>query len=269
MPLNVYAIGASRNIGYFAAIRLLDAGATITFLFRSASTDETIKKFAEEGKAHVVKGDALIENDVRLGWEKALEHGPVDFVLFTVGGTPKFHLLRGAVITPENLVTQCLLNVLCTMPSDHSKLVAISSTGLTKTSHASLPLPLKPLYGYLLAVPHKDKVGAERVITHCAGWQWDPNEKEPGEDIMGPKWMERSGLPEAGSMAKNVLVIRPALLTDGKCLADAEQSKKTYRVSEQELGGWTVSRKDVAHFVADAILNRWDEFSGKTVNISY
>jgi len=105
------------------------------------------------------------------------------------------------------------------------------------------------LYGYLLAVPHKDKVGAERLISHWAGH---------GTPKKTVSIMERPGLPEAGSL-KRVLVIRPALLTDGECRAEKpgrNASVAPYRVSEQELGKWMVSRKDTAHFVVDAILNR-------------
>lgn len=156
--------------------------------------------------------------------------------------------------------------------SPQPRIITISSIGLTKTSHASLPLPLKPLYGYLLAVPHKDKVGAERLISHCAGWTWNTEEDgEPDEGIMGPNWTERPDLPEAGSL-KRVLVIRPALLTDGECRAEKpgrDAGVPPYLVSEKELGKWTVSRKDTAHFVADAILNRWSDFENKCVNIAY
>jgi len=160
--------------------------------------------------------------------------------------------------------------------SPQPRIIALSSMGLTRTSHAALPLFLKPVYGYLLSVPHKDKVGVERVISHCAGWIWDTkNDGEPGDDIMGSDWTNQEGLPAAGSL-KRVLVIRPALLTDGECVADKDRTggtkgkgKEAYRVSERELGGWTVSRKDVAHFVADAVLNRWDEFENKRVSIAY
>ena len=182
------------------------------------------------------------------------------------------------VISPANLVTQSTLNVLCTMPQSdpQPKIIMLTSTGLTGSSHAALPLLLKPLYGYLLAVPHKDKLGAERAIAYSAGWEWIAKDAgELGEDIMGPgDWMKREGLPAPG-MLKRVLVVRPALLTDGECIAEKPKGKGKnkcgvgYRVSERELGGWTISRKDVAHFIVDAALNRWDEFEQKLVNVGY
>ena len=108
--MNVYAIGASRNIGYHAARRLLGLfalfvtpihgililasipakGATVTFLLRSPSIfdkDEQIQPYIRSGHARIIKGDALKVEDVKRGWESALEFkgGAIDLVLFTLG----------------------------------------------------------------------------------------------------------------------------------------------------------------------------------------
>lgn len=64
-------------------------------------------------------------------------------------------------------------------------------------------------------------------------------------------WTHREGLPEFGTL-KKILVVRPALLMDGERKAGKKGKDIGYKVSEQELGGWTVSRKDVAHFVVEA-----------------
>lgn len=103
---NILALGASKNIGYFAAIRLLgepascvllpnfnscflaDAGATVTFLLRNPAVfdeDEAIKKAVAAGKAFLVKGDGLNQDDVARAWAEATSHGHVDTLLFTVG----------------------------------------------------------------------------------------------------------------------------------------------------------------------------------------
>ncbi|KAJ3764344.1 hypothetical protein EV360DRAFT_31524 [Lentinula raphanica] len=275
--MNVLAIGASRNIGYYASLRLLAAGCNVTLMLRSPSafdSDEAVQKYVKEGKAHLVKGDALVQSDVKHAWDEASTHGAVDLILFSVGGTPSFSATKGFIITPANLVTQSLLNVLCTMSTQSAqpKLITISSAGLTRSAHAKVPLLLKPVY-YLLDVPHKDKMGAERAIAHIAGWKWNVEQDgEPQADIMGSdRWMDRDGFPAEGSF-KNVLVIRPALLTDGECKADKAEGKGKagYKVQEGEpSGAYTVSRKDVAHFVADAALNRWNEYQNKCVTISY
>lgn len=72
---------------------------------------------------------------------------------------------------------------------------------------------------------------------------------------------------------KRILVIRPAVFTDGESVAEKEtpggKEKAPYRVSESEIGGYTISRKDVAHFIVDAVANHWDKFEGRRVNICY
>ncbi|KAJ7746829.1 hypothetical protein DFH07DRAFT_923958 [Mycena maculata] len=279
LKLNVLAVGASRNIGYFSAVRLLDKGATVTFLLRSPAVfddDALIQGYIKSGHVRLVKGDATKEEDTRRAWNEA---GVVDALIFSVGkylrGTPSFSILKGIVIDQPNLCAQSILNVLCTMPTyadaPQPRIIVISSIGLTRTAHDALPHLIKPMYS-MLNGPHRDKIGMERVLAHCAGWTWNSKaDGEPGADIVGEGWRERPGLPAPGTL-KRVLVIRPALLTDGKCVADkvaaSGKEKKTYRVSEEELGGYTISRKDTAHFVVDA-LARWDEFENKRVNVAY
>ena len=107
--MNVYTLGASKNIGYYSAIRLLGMtalvshfvvllikscpgkGATVTFLLRKPEVfdnDELIQPHVKSGKARLVKGDALSIEDVARGWaeaQSASESHRVDAVLFTVG----------------------------------------------------------------------------------------------------------------------------------------------------------------------------------------
>ena len=181
------------------------------------------------------------------------------------GGTPQFKLTKGFVISPPNLVTQALLNCLETLPTPTPKIITISSTGLTRASHQKLPLPLKPFYGYLLQVPHKDKCGAEEVLAHCAGWPWDKRDSA-GPAILGDEWERR--VPGQNQL-KSVVVIRPALLTDGNCRAN-QSGEGAYRVKEGDLeGGWTVSRQDVAHFLVEGVIKHWDKWEGKFASIAY
>ncbi|KAG6829715.1 hypothetical protein H0H87_010451 [Tephrocybe sp. NHM501043] len=280
--MNILVIGGSRNIGYYAALRFLDAGHNVTFLLRNPSafdSDATVKKHVESGLANLVKGDALIKSDVQNAWAasaKKAEGGVVDALIFTVGAVSsqaKFSITQGVVISPPNLVTQALLNALATLPSPHIKILTISSTGITRASKASLPLPIRALYAYLIASPHRDKLGAERLISHVAGLEWDVAEYgEVAEDVLDKegKWKETEGLPAPGTV-QNVLVVRPATLTDGECLADKAvgTQKSPYRVSEKDFKTWTVSRKDVGHLVFDAVVNRWDELRSKRINVGY
>lgn len=268
----VLVIGGSRNIGYYSAIRLLALGATVTFLLRSPHVfeqDDTIQRYIKEGKARLVQGDALVKSDIRRAWSEAQHQDarPVDFLIFTVGGTPNFSLTKGFTITPPNLVTQSLINVLETLPSPHPKIITISSAGLTHASHKSLPFLLKPVYGYLISEPHKDKCGAEEVISHSAGWEWDARDSA-GDNILGVGWTSR--VPNTGEL-KSIVVIRPALLTDGECRADVQgKGSEAYRVKEGDLErSWTVSRKDVAHFLVEVVVRHWQEWEGKCASIAY
>ncbi|KAI6045788.1 hypothetical protein EDC04DRAFT_2865292 [Pisolithus marmoratus] len=246
--IKVLTVGGSRNIGYHTSLRLLSSG-----------------------KARLVNGDALVREDVERAWVEAAkgdDNRPVDFLVFTIGGTPRFTVSKGFVISPPNLVTQALLNCLETLPTPQPKIIAISSMGLTRISHNSLPLLLKPLYSYLLQVPHKDKCGAEEVLAHCAGWPWEEGDSA-GPEILGANWKER--VPGHGQL-KSVVVVRPALLTNGECRADeVHRRKQPYRVNEGDLstGSYTVSRKDVAHFLVEAVIKDWDTWQGKRVSIAY
>ncbi|KAG2133675.1 uncharacterized protein EDB93DRAFT_862640 [Suillus bovinus] len=269
----VLVIGGSRNIGYYSAIRLLALGATVTFLLRSPQVfdqDETIQHYIKEGKARLIQGDALVKDDVRRAWSEAQHQQedntrPVDFLIFTVGGTPQFSLTKGFTMTPLNLVTKCFINVLETLPSPHPNIIAISSFGITHASRKSVPLLLKPLYKYALPIMHKDKRGMEEAISHSAGWKWDARDSA-GDEILGVDWT--SNIPNAGDF-KNIAVIRPALLTDGECRADVKGSE-AYRVKDGDLeSSWSVSRKDVAHFLVEGMVKHWQEWEGKCTSIAY
>ncbi|KAI5117118.1 hypothetical protein M0805_003670 [Coniferiporia weirii] len=274
--MNVLSIGGSRNIGYFAAQRLLKKGATVTFLLRNPScfdTDETIKPYIASGKARIVSGDALKEEDNRRAWELASEGGDsgVDVVLFTVGGLPKLSITKGIVLDPKDICTRSMLNLLATFPRGSSaqkqpRLICISSTGLGRTAHAALPLLLKPMYGYLLDGPHKDKLGMERAVSRAAGWTWPAADGEPDTKILPPGWETRVG--KEGWLT-HAVVVRPALLTDGACVGD-KRSSAGYRASEVEMrSAYTVSRQDVAHFIVEQALADWSRWEGKCVRVAY
>ena len=255
--------------------------------------DETVQKYVRAGKARLVQGDALVKEDVKRAWTVAQgdDDRPVDFLVFTVGksyfppaplfdlmytcltgGTPQFKPTKGFVVSPPNLVTKSFLNCLETLLTPHPNIIAISSMGLTRVSHKKLPLLLKPVYSYLLTIPHADKCGMEEVLAHCAGWEWK-TEDSPGAEVLGADWKASANLPAPGSL-KSVVVLRPALLTEGACRADTREPSSTsggpYKAEEGDLaGGWTVSRKDVAHFMVEGVIRQWTEWEGKRVSIAY
>jgi hypothetical protein len=64
-------------------------GATVTYLLRNPSVfdnDADLQPFLSNGKARIVKGDALVKNDVVRTWSEATRDStPVDYLLFTPG----------------------------------------------------------------------------------------------------------------------------------------------------------------------------------------
>lgn len=172
-----------------------------------------------------------------------------------------------------DLVTKCIQNVLCEMPKPAGvplpKLITLSSTGVSPSSRKKTPFALRPLYGYLISEQLKDKLGMERVVSHCAGWTWNPEDGEPGTEIVGEGWKEREGLPVPGSL-NNAMVLRASVLFDGACKADsAKPGRLPYHAVEGPDGGWDISRKDVAHFIFEAVTKNWQKYGNKTISVSY
>ncbi|KZS99085.1 hypothetical protein SISNIDRAFT_545910 [Sistotremastrum niveocremeum HHB9708] len=270
--MNYLVVGGSKNIGYLTSVRLLESGNTVTFLLRKLSvfeTDETIQKYVKSGHVRLVQGDALSRDDVARAWQKAAEGetGLVEGVVFSVGGIPSFKLTKGFVQTPANLVTLCLLNVLATWPhamAKQPKLVVVTSNGLSKETHNALPFLLRLMYSYLLAQPHEDKLGVERAVYQAAGKEW--KEREPNQEVLHSGW---KSLLREGAWLPDTVIVRPALFTDGECLADAPKPK-LYRTSDGVLpSAWTISRKDTAHFIATKVLADWNSWKGKEIVIAY
>ncbi|KAG8734875.1 hypothetical protein FRC10_011343 [Ceratobasidium sp. 414] len=251
--MHVLLLGASRNVGYSVTQRLLAHGHTCTLLLRrpeAAEADSALSSYVRDGKLKVVRGDGLVEAEVQQAWNAAKGDGEVDAVFFGIGGVPKFSFTKGFVMTPADLTARCmsvLLSVIqsSTTPSTRPKLVTITSNGLDEHTHSLLPLMLKPMYRWLLHAPHVDKIEQENVVKRAAGW---------GE---GEGWLG----------ARNLVIVRPSIFTSGECVADKKED--AYRVDEGLRSAWTVSRADVAHFVAEKVLTDWEKWAGKAWVISY
>ena len=170
-----------------------------------------------------------------------------------------------------DLSTRGLQNVLCTMPQPAGvplpKIIVLSTTGASRKARSKTPLMQRPLYGYLIQQQMADKLGMERVIAHCAGWTW--TDEEPVAQVMGEGWKQRKGLPAPGTLTEAV-VLRASLLTDGECKAEGKsENALSYHAVEGVDGGATISRKDVAHFVFEAVTKKWDKYVNKQISVSY
>ncbi|KAG8986452.1 hypothetical protein FRB94_005640 [Tulasnella sp. JGI-2019a] len=259
--MKVLAIGASRNIGSATSLNLLRQGHRVAFVLRNPSTfvdNAEIKPFIESGFVQLIKGDALDVNSLRAAWiEAGSSGGPVDVAIFSVGGGAgqRPFALKGVVLDPPNLCTTALLNTFSSYPHDSSstsqpRFVIITSNGVTKETHAALPV--WPMYA-MLEGPHADKIDMEKIVHHSAGWTSPWVEDGPKEKILQAGW--ESNMPDRGWL-KHVSIVRPAVLTNGKM-------KGKYRVGEKPCGAFTISRLDVAHFIANDVIPNWADTTGE------
>ncbi|KAH9900783.1 hypothetical protein C8Q73DRAFT_786230 [Cubamyces lactineus] len=121
----------------------------------------------------------------------------------------------------------------------------------------------------VLGSPYMDKLGAERVLAHCMGRPWSADsDGETKENVLPPGWQKLDGLLAEGEL-KRVVIVRPALLSDGECRAgDPKKKQAGVQVGEEE-SGYTVSRRDTAHFIVEGALKNWDRWEGKGVCLVY
>lgn len=137
-------------------------------------------------------------------------------------------------------------------------MIAITSTGVTKDSHDALPFGFKLFYSYGLASPHADKLGMERLLQYAMGKEWKEN-IEPSEDILPSPSIWTKEYPPTGWLPE-LVIVRPAFLTDG-------EEVHQYKVSMDEFASYTISRKDMGHFIGKKLMDEWNTWSGKIVNV--
>jgi hypothetical protein len=112
------------------------------------------------------------------------------------------------------------------------RLVVISTTGIEEKWN-DVPLLFRPMYYYLLEVPHEDKRVMEKMI------------RERSVDVF----------PE-------VITLRPSLLTDGS------RTEGNVRI-RVDVVGYTISREDTGVVTFNLCAKEGDEFVNKTVCASY
>jgi hypothetical protein len=120
---------------------------------------------------------------------------------------------------------------------------------------------LRPVYSYLLRSPAKDKLGVERVLAQASGTLW--TSEEPSTDILPSNGSWKDEFAES-EVVSSTVVLRPALLTDGVC-------KGTYRTSIGDQGEsfMSISRQDVAHFIAEDVIKHWKKWENNLVSLAY
>ena len=84
----------------------------------------------------------------------------------------------------------------------------------------------------------------------------------PGDHLMPANWKEELGAqaPSGGVWGPKNVIIRSAFLTDG-------QESGRYRAEKGDFSTYTVSRRDVGHFIAENLVPNWDKFAGGVVTV--
>lgn len=86
---------------------------------------------------------------------------------------------------------------------------------------------------------------------------------------------QKGGVTSGGWLdPKYALIVRPAVLMRRRCRGDETRSSTPYRIQEEFTlrdrgGGWTISKRDVAHFIVEKALEEWNIWGGRRVRIAY
>jgi len=206
--------GSTGGSGKAALNELLHAGHQIRVLVRTP-TNLVLDEESEAKKENLT----IVQGDVRdLEKVKEVLEG-TDVVISAIGSAVSFSgrfywpKLADSTVCAEGINT--IITAISQVAHPPQRLISVSTTGLSVTR--DVPLLLVPLYHWLLAEPHVDKAKMEKAIINA----------------------------ETEGVIKEFIIVRAALLTDGP-------KTEKYRTGEGLLG-YTVSRQDVGHFVAQNI----------------
>lgn len=266
--MHIFALGASRATGYYAALGYLERGYTVTILLRSPlvlQQDPAFKQYLDKGTARLTKGDAMIEDEVVSAWKEAVNHAPVDVVLFSLGPTARFNLFKGFVIDKPNISSLSFLHTMhavaqtsVALSAPPPRLAVVSAKSVTPGALALNPAPVRIIAGWLLRQLNLDKRGMEAIACHGLGKEYEKG-MTPGEPILPTGW--RDSLPAAGWAPRSV-IIRPPQLTDGPAKGKYRADVKDFLVSK-------ISRRDLGNFLAGDLLDRWEVYEGEIVTVGY
>lgn len=169
--LSIAFLGASTGVGLSTLCHCLQAGHECIALCRDPSKLAAI--FPDHPKLlRIIQGNAHNIDDVMecLQVGKKDDKRLVDFVVSTIGGKPVLSKLsiddpdvcgKGAAALIEAIARLKRAKAKEEL-DDGPHIIACSTTGISLFGR-DVPLPLLPLYRFLLAVPHRDK----RVMEDC------------------------------------------------------------------------------------------------------
>jgi len=284
-PTVVY-LGASRGVGFNAYHKLAELRPDIRSILLLRNPDlfhaEEYATVSEEIKSRttIYKGDAHVQENVE---EVLRMAGPnLEAVVFTIGNAPPKtarEMLKGFKFPIPDICTRALINTLipfCNVYAQQSKkprFVLNSSMGMGAQAHKCLPFALKLFYTTMLTKPHQDKIAMEvlfheALVPSSSYPSFVPSPSEISPDILSPSAL--AALPKSVIQPSDVLVLRPALFTDG-----AEKGLSKVRIGQEgEIKGcYTISRLDVGGFIAACLADLDGELAkkwfGKQIVMAY
>ncbi|TXT15854.1 hypothetical protein VHUM_00357 [Vanrija humicola] len=252
--MHLAILGASGGVAYNVLLSALSDTRVdrVSLLLRKPGVFESNEHVAPaiaSGRVRVLQGDATREAEL----EALLGADEVDVIVTSIGGAPRL-TLRGIVIDQPGVCTRSALALLRVLARLHAtpRVVAVSSMGIGD-NHALMPLPLRILYPWLLHTPHQDKEGLEYLLQRAASALPTPRDVPSVLSASDAATAPEAFLPE-------VVVVRPALLTDGAGEHEVKAAEDAYT--------YYVSRADVGRFIARRCLIG-DEWVNKMPVVGY
>ncbi|KAI5779361.1 hypothetical protein EDC01DRAFT_314660 [Geopyxis carbonaria] len=253
--------GATGGCAIAALVRSLKAGYTCVALVRTPSKLETLlaERSAPTTTLTIHAGNVRDPAACALAL-RTPSGAPTTTVIFGIGGAPKFspNPLRPFTLDDPSVCAEGMASVLAAMATTHPGappfVVVVSTTGLAEGGVRDVPLPLVPLYHWMLAVPHQDKKLMEERMMAGVG--------------AGDGWV----------------IVKPTLLTDGKARGEEGGLKAGYdgRAKGGRWGGgegvgagmgYTISREDVGNWIWEECIKvkegaQGGEWRGKRVRLA-
>ena len=115
---------------------------------------------------------------------------------------------------------------------------------------------------YLIDIGSPSFLCQTGAAFHAANWTWPQEDPKELKEFLGPNWQKEMKAP---GYLTELVIIQPTLLVDG----DDKPAKGKYKTTTGEFkGAYSISRKEVAHFVVEGVLRNWGEWKGNVVKIT-
>lgn len=247
--------GATGDCAGYSLANALNAGFDCVALARTPAkltksmTDKGVSSETLDKHLTVVSGNVkdveAVKNALQLNGQV------VDTIVSGIGGTPtlQWSLWRPVVLT-DNTICQdagsTILKALVQLkPVTKPTMINVSTTGIPpRGSPRDVPLSFAPLYHWLLAAPHKDKMMLEQRLS------------------------EHMQLPAEERGLNAYVNVKPSLLMDGE--GKGLQAIREGR-DDKPAVGHTIQRKDVGLWMFEKLLRNGvqEDWRNRSISVTY